>query len=174
VWTIGTVSPGSLKTLAITVTAAAPPADNSDQHGERHHPINSTRTEQFGVVHRDGTGPPADLALSKSVNNATPNVGDRIHGDLQNLGLNSATGVTVTDLLPLDDVLSATPSRGPGSGTGVWTVGTVTTATPQTLRFKPRCSALQRTRDDQRFRCDRYERRTTTRARRRRSRPIWR
>ena len=79
----------------------------------------------------------ADLALTKTVSDATPNVGDTVTFTitLTNAGPVSAAGVTVTDLLPAGlTFVSATPSQGTYiSATGVWTVGTVTTATPQTL-----------------------------------------
>src|SRR5262245_3855530 len=79
----------------------------------------------------------ADLAVTKSVSNPTPNVGDTITFTvtLTDNGPDTATNVTVQDLLPAGlTFVSATPSQGIyNSGTGVWNVGTVTTATPQTL-----------------------------------------
>jgi uncharacterized repeat protein (TIGR01451 family) len=106
VWTIGTVSPGSPKTLAITVTAvAAPPTaltntatvSNSDQFDPS--VVNNSASSTVTVA-----PPPADLGLTKTVSNATPNVGDAITFTvtLQNSGPNSATNVAVTDLLPRD------------------------------------------------------------------------
>ena len=71
----------------------------------------------------------ADLALTKTVSDPTPNVGDTITFTvtLTNQGPDAATGVQVTDLLPAGlTFVSATPSQGSYiSGTGVWTVGTV-------------------------------------------------
>ena len=85
------------------------------------------------------TGSPgADLALTQTVSNATPNVGDTITFTvtLANAGPVNATSVQVSDLLPAGvSFMSATPSQGTyGSGSGVWSVGTVTTTTPQTLQ----------------------------------------
>ena len=79
----------------------------------------------------------ADLALIKTVNDSTPNVGDDVTFTitLTNLGPDTATAVQVTDLLPAGlTFVSATPSQGSyNSATGLWTVGSVTTAAPQTL-----------------------------------------
>src|SRR5262249_19773605 len=75
--------------------------------------------------------------LGKQVSNATPTVGSTITFTitLTNNGPATATGVSVTDLLPAGlTFVSATPSQGTyNAATGVWTVGTVTTAVPQTL-----------------------------------------
>jgi uncharacterized repeat protein (TIGR01451 family) len=79
----------------------------------------------------------ADLALTKTVSDATPNVGDQITFTitLTNAGPVAAAGVTVTDLLPVGfTFVSATPSQGTyTAGTGLWNVGTVTAGAAQTL-----------------------------------------
>ncbi len=86
--------------------------------------------------------PLADLSLTKTVSNTTPNVGDTITYtlNLADNGPSTATGVQVTDLLPLGlTFLSATPSEGTyNAASGLWTVGIVTTATPQTLVISAR------------------------------------
>src|SRR5207237_5740556 len=79
----------------------------------------------------------ADLAVLKSVNNLTPNVGDTVTFTvtLTDNGPNTATNVQVTDLLPAGlSLVSATPSQGSyNSGSGLWTVGTVDTLSARTL-----------------------------------------
>src|SRR5262249_39970602 len=79
----------------------------------------------------------ADLQVTKSVSNPTPNVGDTITFTvtLRNAGPDPATSVTVQDTLPAGgSFVSATPSPGSyHSTTGVWTAGTVTPAPPQPL-----------------------------------------
>ncbi|TCZ67932.1 DUF11 domain-containing protein, partial [Paenibacillus albiflavus] len=81
----------------------------------------------------------ADLSITNTVNNATPNVGDTITitVTVANNGPNSATGVVVTDLLPAGlTFVSATPSQGTyNSTTGVWAVGTVTKASTASLEL---------------------------------------
>src|SRR5262249_34072041 len=79
----------------------------------------------------------ADLALTKSVSNPTPNVGDTITFTvaLTDLGPDAASGVRVTDLLPAGlSLLSFSPSRGTYTpGTGVWDVGAIDPSAAQTL-----------------------------------------
>src|SRR5262249_29318058 len=71
----------------------------------------------------------ADLAVSKTVSNSKPNVGDTITFTvtLTDNGPSDATGAQVTDLLPSGlTLVNATASQGTyDSGTGVCTVGTV-------------------------------------------------
>ena len=83
------------------------------------------------------TTPLADLSVSESVSSATPNVGDAITFTvtLSDHGPDAATNVQVSDLLPTGlTFVSASVSQGTySSGSGMWTVGTVSTTTPQTL-----------------------------------------
>src|SRR5262249_34405600 len=71
----------------------------------------------------------ADLHLVKTVNQPRPNVGDTVTFTLAltNQGPNTATNVTVTDLLPAGlPFVSATVGRGTYNPvTGVWAVGTL-------------------------------------------------
>lgn len=71
----------------------------------------------------------ADLGLTKSVNDPTPNVGELATFTITvtNQGPNAATNVRVTDQLPAGITFdSAAPSQGDyNATTGVWTVGTI-------------------------------------------------
>src|SRR5262249_24791781 len=82
----------------------------------------------------------ADLSIKKTVSNTRPNVGDAITFTvtLTNNGFATATGVQVTDLLPAGlTFVSAIPTQGSYvSGTGLWTVGTVTTAVSPILTIR--------------------------------------
>jgi uncharacterized repeat protein (TIGR01451 family) len=82
----------------------------------------------------------ADLALAKTVSNATPNVGDTITFTvtLSNHGPDTAKKVQVTDLLPAGlKFASAKPSQGTYvRKSGVWTVGPVTEIVAQTLQVR--------------------------------------
>ena len=79
----------------------------------------------------------ADLALTKTVDMPTPNVGTTVTFTvtLTNSGPDPATNVTVQDSLPAGVTLvSATPSQGTyNSGTGVWTIGTIASGSNATL-----------------------------------------
>src|SRR5262249_45202891 len=79
----------------------------------------------------------ADLAVTKTVDNPTPNVGDKVTFTvtLTNFGPNDANSVAVQDSLPAGLILvSDTVSQGNYQpNTGKWNVGTVTVATPETL-----------------------------------------
>src|SRR6185437_17096000 len=113
--------------------------------------LGSTATQPFAseqacVDFVNGGGAPAalgaDLALTKTVSDATPNLGDTITFTLTltDNGPATATGVSVEDQLPAGlTFIAATPSQGTYSAaSGRWTLGTVTTAAPQTLQLTTR------------------------------------
>ncbi len=87
------------------------------------------------------TQPPAsyaDLSLTKTVSNAAPTSGSNITYTLTVANANSspsnATGVTVTDVLPLGVAfVSATGTGTYNSSTGVWTVGNVPRNTSRSI-----------------------------------------
>src|SRR5262249_14183325 len=132
-WDVGTVSPGVPQTLgraswrdsadALADTGTIKQADQFDPN-----PFNDTasateRPEQ------------ADLSVSKTVNNAAPNVGETIGFTVtpSDRGHAAATGVQVFDLLPTGLVgFAATATQGIYNfGTGFWDVGTVSPGVPQ-------------------------------------------
>src|SRR5207245_1893967 len=126
-WTVGTVTTAAPQTLQLlakvvspnaqTNTAAVSRADQFDPNSANNS-ASATETPQQ-----------ADLALTKTVNNAAPNVGDTITFTVTvtDNGPNNASNVEINDALPAGlSFVSATPSQGTYSnGTGVWTVGAV-------------------------------------------------
>ncbi|MGY6741892.1 MAG: COG1361 S-layer family protein, partial [Cecembia sp.] len=92
----------------------------------------SSVTEDFNII-----GPCADLEITKSVNNATPNVGDNVifTVTVTNNGPSNSPDVVVSDLLPSGyTFVSATTTQGAyNSANGLWAVGTINDGSSQTL-----------------------------------------
>src|SRR5262245_15703794 len=135
VWTVGTVSAGVPQTLSITATVVSSAAQTNTatiSDADQFDPTTANNTASATETPQQ-----ADLSVSKTVSDATPNVGDPITFTvtLSDQGPDAATGVQVTDLLPAGvSFLSATPSQGSYDSTsGVWTVGTVSPGVPHTL-----------------------------------------
>jgi uncharacterized repeat protein (TIGR01451 family) len=144
VWTVGTVSPSATLTLTLTAVVVGPNAatntatiSHSDQFDPNPGNNSASATE---------APPQADLALTKTVNNATPNLGDTVTFTvaLTNDGPSTATDVQVSDLLPAGlTFVSAMPSQGSyNSTTGVWFVGTVAAGAVPTLQVQALVGSL--------------------------------
>jgi uncharacterized repeat protein (TIGR01451 family) len=136
-WDVGTVSPGAPQTLSITATVVSPDAQtNTGTIGaaDQFDPDTGNNTDSATETPQQ-----ADLFVSKTVSNATPNVGDTITFTvtLSNGGPEDATNVAVTDLLPAGLTgVAATVTQGTYSfGTGFWDVGTVISGALQTLNI---------------------------------------
>jgi uncharacterized repeat protein (TIGR01451 family) len=143
VWTVGTVNVGAPQTLTITAQVIAPnPGVNTASvgHSDVFDPNPNNNSNSASVNPQE-----ADLALSKTVDNPTPSVGDTVAYTLTltDTGPSAATNVQVTDLLPAGlTFVNAAPSEGSyNAATGVWTVGTVTTTTTQTLTITARVAS---------------------------------
>jgi uncharacterized repeat protein (TIGR01451 family) len=142
-WKVGSVAAGGTQTLTITVLVNSPdPASNmaSISHVDQFDPNTTNNGDTASIVPQQ-----ADLQLTKMVSNAAPNVGDTITFTvtLADNGPSAATNVQVSDLLPAGlALISAAPSQGTyATATGIWTVGTVTTAAPQTLTILARVNS---------------------------------
>jgi uncharacterized repeat protein (TIGR01451 family) len=142
-WTVGTVNSGAAPTLALQATVASATAQTNTatiSHSDQFDPNTGNNTASAAVTPQQ-----ADLALSKTVSNANPNVGGTITFTvtLTNGGPNPATAVTITDLLPAGlTFVSAAPNQGTYSNaTGLWTVGTVNPGTPATLAIQATVTA---------------------------------
>ena len=133
-WTIGALATGAPQTLSIvaTATGATPVTNTAFVKAEvQPDPVLGNNTASVTV-----TGQAADIAISKTVDNAAPNLNSNITFTLTatNNGPNNATGVRVTDMLPGGLVFfSATPSAAYNSGTGVWNIGPLTNGATTTL-----------------------------------------
>ena len=134
VWTVGTLASGGNATLQLraTVVASGERTNTAAATANQFDPTLANNQASASVVPQQ-----ADVVVSKSVNNPSPNVGDTIvfTVTVRNVGPNAATGVVVTDVLPAGLTFnSALPSQGSfDPGTGVWTVGTVMSGGTATL-----------------------------------------
>jgi uncharacterized repeat protein (TIGR01451 family) len=137
-WIVGTVVPGTPQTLQLQARVDSP--------NPRTNTATISGVDQFDPDAGNNSGSAtetpqqADLEVTKIVDNPTPNLGDTITFlvTLTNNGVDTATDVTVIDQLPAGlSLVTATTSQGSyNPSTGVWTVGTVTTTTPQTLTLR--------------------------------------
>ncbi|TWU57755.1 DUF11 domain-containing protein [Rubripirellula reticaptiva] len=135
IWTVGSIVAGTPVTLAITgqVTSVGPKTNTaqitaSDVFDPDSTPNNNIDAEddQASVAVSAET---IDLSLTKTVSNASPNVGDTITFTVEvtNAGPSTATGVSIRDVLPAGLTLAtATPQRGNYNTTsGIWTIPSI-------------------------------------------------
>ncbi|MDQ5844333.1 MAG: lamin tail domain-containing protein, partial [Acidobacteriota bacterium] len=95
-----------------------------------------------GTIQNDDSAVVADLGVTKTVDTATPVIGQDVVFTivLNNLGPDTATGVQVTDVLPSGlSYVSSTVSQGTyDNATGLWTAGSVNNAASATLTITAR------------------------------------
>jgi uncharacterized repeat protein (TIGR01451 family) len=136
-WAVGSLLAsglGSSDTLNITAKATVSGAKTnsaevwtSDQYDPDSTVGNSVTTEDdYASVNI--TPKVADISITKTINNVAPNTGDSVKFTITviNAGLDTATGITVKDLLSSDFTYSSDSGGGTyNSTTGIWTVGTL-------------------------------------------------
>jgi len=144
IWTVGSVNASGTATLTITATVqSAGTVTNTaevtacDVFDPDSAPNNHTPGED-DQASRTISSLQADLSLLKTVNNATPNVGENVIFTIvvTNAGPSDATNVKVKDLLPAG--LAYVSDDGGGayvSGTGILTIGTMNASTTATLHI---------------------------------------
>jgi uncharacterized repeat protein (TIGR01451 family)/fimbrial isopeptide formation D2 family protein len=144
IWTVGDVAASATNTLTIVATVTAPSSGPAPSRTNIATATSDTTDPNPDNNTDDSTVTPlqADLAVTKVVNDPTPNVGDTITFTIQvaNLGPDTATNVVVNDLLPAG-LTYVSHSEEQGSyvpGTGVWTVGTVTQSLSPVLVIRAR------------------------------------
>ena len=136
--TVGALANTASATLTITALVASPNAQTNTatiSHADQVDPDTGNNSASTTVTPQQ-----ADLALTKTISNPTPNVGDTVifTVTLSNHGPDVATNVSVADVLPAGlALISAAPSQGTYVG-GVWTVGTVSPSVAQTLTLTVR------------------------------------
>ena len=147
VWNVGEVDVGvsNSKELKIRATVAASGTfTNEAEVSTTDKPVQfdpdpTNNKDSATVVTRE-----ADLLVTKTVDDPTPNVDDLITFtvDVTNNGPDSANNVEITDYFPTSGLtfVSATPSQGSyDDSTGIWSIGTIDNSVPtnkQTLTIK--------------------------------------
>jgi uncharacterized repeat protein (TIGR01451 family) len=150
IWDVGTVAASGNATLTIVATVSSTTAITnvaevtaSDTFDPDSTPDDDTGDDRVTVT--IDAPPAADLLVTNTVSNATPNFGSNVTFTItvNNAGPDQATGVAVTDLLPTGLVfVSSTPSQGSyASGTGVWTVGSINSGANATLTIVARVNS---------------------------------
>ncbi|TWU32279.1 DUF11 domain-containing protein [Novipirellula artificiosorum] len=144
-WSVEAVRAGEFATLTLvgrvdalgdyTNTAQVTAANQVDVDST---PANNVESEddQASVAFRT---PVADLSLIKNATNLSPNMGEAVtfRIELTNDGPDPATGVRVTDILPLGtSFVSTSLTAGTyDAGTGLWDIGTVAAQSMVTLNI---------------------------------------
>lgn len=137
IWTIGTLNTGNSATLQVAaiVNAAGNYVNTAVGSASEFDPnlTNNTASATTTPI------PQADLSITKTVNNTTPNVGAAVVFTVSatNNGPQNATNVTVSDLLPSGyNLVSFLASVGAyDSNTGIWTIGSLNNGNSATLQI---------------------------------------
>src|SRR5262249_9700057 len=142
-WTVGTLANAATATLAIRAVVASPDPQTNIATISGVDQFDPNPGDNGGSVTE--TPQQADLDVTKSVSNATPNVGDTVTFtvSLTNDGPTGATNVRLKDILPTGlAFVSATPSQGTyASLTGVWTVGSLGSGAQATLTLQAKVNS---------------------------------
>jgi uncharacterized repeat protein (TIGR01451 family) len=143
IWDVGTVAGNDAESLTIraivdsrgarTNTAEVIAANEAD--------IDSTpgdgSGDDFATI--DFATAAADLELTKTVDNATPNLGENVNFTItvNNAGPDQATGVTIADPLPSGlTFLQASDPTGYNPSSGIWTIGSIAAGDSRTLMLQ--------------------------------------
>lgn len=97
-----------------------------------------TATSQTDCANNFGYQTAVDISINKTVDNASPDIGNNIVFTVTatNLGPANATGIQVTDLLPNEFTYLIDDSGGNYiAGTGVWTIGDLTNGSSSTINI---------------------------------------
>ncbi|WP_231189422.1 DUF11 domain-containing protein [Haladaptatus sp. DYF46] len=132
VYNVGTLENGETATLVLTATIVSAEDTENTVSATGDPPDETPPNETVILVPKI-----ADLELTKTVNESSPNVGDTVAFDvtLTNDGPNATSGVSVEDTLP-DGVTFESSDATQGSyddTSGVWTVGDLATGDEETL-----------------------------------------
>ncbi len=156
IWTVGSLAAGASATLNVTATVASlgVKTNTAQVTAANQFDIDSTPNNSVGTEDDQAsltvTPPQIDLSVTKtatSSGNTTPSGSVTVNksepitfvitvSNSNASGIDAATGVQVTDLVPAGLVIQGTPTTSQGTyvtGTGVWTVGTLASGASATL-----------------------------------------
>jgi uncharacterized repeat protein (TIGR01451 family) len=133
IWSVGNLADGASATLDITATvnASGPYANTAAGTATENDPDPSNNDDTATTT----PVAQADIAVSKTVDDATPNVGDQVTFTITviNNGPSDATNISVNDPLPAGYTLdSDNPSQG-GYTAPIWSVGNLANGASATL-----------------------------------------
>nr|WP_297918375.1 gliding motility-associated C-terminal domain-containing protein [uncultured Allomuricauda sp.] len=146
-WAINSLSNGNSETLEITVTvlpggsyANTAELISVDTFDPDSTPDNNLDSEDDQATVMPIPAGLADLSLTKTVDNASPNVGDIVEFslNLENQGPNDATGVSVMDLIPQGYTYQSHAATAGvyNEQTGLWSInGTILNGSTETLNI---------------------------------------
>ena len=122
-WSVGTLNVGQSKSLEIItlVNATGSIINTATVTGEKHdyNLANNKASKTINVAKA------ADLKISKSVNNTSPAFGSLVRWTLTvtNLGPDAASGVRVSDVLPVGLIYQSSTASVGSYANGVWSIG---------------------------------------------------
>ncbi|RAJ08678.1 putative repeat protein (TIGR01451 family), partial [Chitinophaga skermanii] len=133
VWTIGTLAKDATASITVKalVNASGTYVNTATITATEHDPVTTNNTSSVTVTRV----PLVDVAVVKTVNNSTPDVGKNVTFTIKatNAGPSTATNTVVNDALPTGySLVSATPTAGTYTA-GVWTIGTLAKDAEETL-----------------------------------------
>ncbi len=154
-WSIGPLAAGASIALKISATVNATGSYTNAAQITASNQIDPDSTPNNGIGNGEddqaslATAPigTADLSLTKSVDDPTPNVGGTVvfTVTVSNAGPSAATGVAATDLLPSGYTYAGDDSAGTGTtyaaGTGLWSIGTLAAGASVALRISATVNA---------------------------------
>jgi uncharacterized repeat protein (TIGR01451 family) len=140
-WTVGNLASGSTATLMIAANIDSGSATNTAEITSlNEEDVNDSNDEFSFTISSIPTGS-ANLSITKTVNNSTPNVNDNVVFTItvNNAGPDTATNVHVRDLFTTDLVYVSDNGGGAYNSTlGIWQAGTIAPGASKTLNITAR------------------------------------
>ncbi|MFN3404919.1 MAG: gliding motility-associated C-terminal domain-containing protein, partial [Cytophagaceae bacterium] len=146
-WNAGTLLNGASKSLEITATVENAGDIYTDDNYVNIATVTSNSIDPNSTNNTSSVRPGiADLAVTKTVNNANPFVGSEVEFTIvaKNNGPDNALGVKVIDILPDGyEFVSSVASQGNyDENTGIWTIGNLSNGVSESIRMTVKVNAF--------------------------------